>query len=80
MNVPFARISCALALWWSAGSLVAAPSISADAVEKWNALGASGAPRNAETPSRFSVDHAGHRVVYNFQAPGIAIMPLADAR
>jgi hypothetical protein len=37
-------------------------------------------PADAEAPSKFSVDHAAHAVAYNFQAPGMAIVPLADGR
>ena len=58
----------------------AASYMEAATVEKWNAAGAIGRVKNTEGPSRLSVDHQAHRIVYNFQAPGIAIVPLADGR
>lgn len=56
------------------------PQVPAAVVEKWNAFGAAGRPANAELPGVFSIDHAAHRIAYNFQAPGIAVVPLADGR
>jgi hypothetical protein len=49
-------------------------------VEKWNATGVVGRPENAEAAGRFSVELEAHRVAHNFQAPGIAVVPLADGR
>ena len=84
MNAPFALrftapvlIACCMV---AIPARAAEPRVHADAVEKWNAAGAGGRPKNAEAAGKFSVDHEGHRIAYNFQAPGIAIVPLADGR
>ena len=55
---------------------VAGPRVSSDVVEKWNSAGVAGRPANAEAPGRFSVDHEAHHIAYNFQAPGIAVVPM----
>jgi hypothetical protein len=54
--------------------------LSVEAVLELNAYGVSGRPDDAEAPSAFSVDHAAHAIAYDCQAPGIAIVPLADGR
>ena len=87
MNSAFALRLSALVLFacWiplpSAGQAIpAGPRVTAEAVEKWNAADPVGRPKNAEAAGRFSVDHEAHRIAYNFQAPGIAMVPLADGR
>src|SRR5438128_1419716 len=52
----------------------------AEAVRSLNAQPMSNRPKDAEAPSKFSVDHATHAAAYNFQAPGIVIVPLPDGR
>jgi hypothetical protein len=52
----------------------------AEAVQRFNALPIANRPDDAEAPSRFSIDRAAHAIAFNFQAPGIAIVPLADGR
>lgn len=73
-------ISISLALAWlmslGGAHCCLAQSSTADLVGKWNALGALNRPDNAEAPGVYSVDHQRHRIAYNFQAPGIAIVPL----
>lgn len=56
------------------------PQVPAEVIEKRNAAGAINRPTNAEAPGRYSADHEAHRVAYNFQAPGIAILPLPGGR
>jgi hypothetical protein len=74
-----------LAVWWGATladvhGATPGPRVPAEVVEKWNAAGVVGRPQDAEVPSQFSVEHETHRVAYNFQAPGIAVVPLPDGR
>lgn len=57
-----------------------AASIPAEAVNSLNSQGVIHRPADAEAPGRFSVDHATHAGAFNFQAPGIAVAPLADGR
>lgn len=56
----------------------AEPQVPAALVEKWNEQGAASKPDNAEAPGRYSTDHEAHGKAYNFQAPGIAVVPLAE--
>jgi hypothetical protein len=56
------------------------PQVPAALVEKWNAAGVVGRPENAEAPGKYSVDHEAHRIAYNFQAPGIAVVPMPEGR
>mgnify|MGYP000936424498 CR=1 FL=1 len=55
-----------------------APLIPAVLVKKWNATGVVGRPQNAEAPGIYSLDHEAHRIACNFQAPGIAVVPMPD--
>jgi hypothetical protein len=55
-------------------------SITAEAIHALNSQAAANRPPDAEAPGKFSVDHATHAVAYNFQAPGIAVVPLPDSR
>ncbi len=88
MNLTFFFRLLALALsvsWVCIGSSMAQTSaaaarVSSEVMDKWNALGAVHRPTNAEAPSWFSVDHEAHRIAYNFQAPGVAVVPLPDGR
>ena len=57
-----------------------APSISAESIRLLNEQVVPHRPENAEAPGKFSIDHAAHAVAYNFQAPGIAVVPLEDGR
>ena len=59
---------------------MASLTLSEEAVRTLNAQPAINRPKNAEAPSRFSADHAAHAAAYGFQAPGIAVVPLADGR
>jgi hypothetical protein len=52
------------------------PSVSPQAVKALNAEPVAGRPTDAEAPGRLSVDHGRHAEPYNFQAPGIAVLPL----
>jgi hypothetical protein len=52
----------------------------AEAVRTLNAQPAVNRPEDAEASGKFSVDHAVHAAAYNFQAPGIAVVPLPDGR
>lgn len=52
--------------------------LSAEAAAALNAQPVVGQPDDAEAPSKLSVDHAAHAIAYNFQAPGIAIVPKRD--
>lgn len=56
------------------------PGVPAEAIRALNVQGAAGQPENAEAPGRFSINYATNAVAYNFQAPGIAVVPLADGR
>lgn len=83
---PVRLLAVALAVSWAgsvssaAQSRIPGPGVPAEVVEKWNALGAVHRPTNAEAPGRFSVDHEAHRIACNFQAPGIAVVPLPEGR
>jgi hypothetical protein len=55
-------------------------SIPAEAIHALNSQAAANRPADAEASGKFSVDHATHAVAYNFQAPGIAVVPLPDSR
>ena len=74
----------ALAILWAGTGSTAAqtsgsgPRVPNAVVDKWNALGTVQRPANAEAPGRYSVAHETHAVAYNFQAPGIAVVPLPD--
>ncbi|MBI3882595.1 MAG: exo-alpha-sialidase [Verrucomicrobia bacterium] len=74
-----------VALWIGTGPSTAetggsGPRVLPEVVERWNSMGVVQRPANAEAASRYSVDHEAHRIAYNFQAPGIAAVPLPDGR
>lgn len=50
--------------------------VSAAVTDRWNGVGADNRPANAEAPGRYSVDAESLRIASNFQAPGIAIVPM----
>ena len=52
----------------------------AEDVLSLNAVPEINRPSDAEAPSQFSVDHEAHRIACNFQAPGIAVVPLVNGR
>jgi hypothetical protein len=79
LSIPFLQWVAVLSACWCGSVAVAEEAqVPAALVEKWNVLGAAHRPANAEAPGRFSVDHEAHRIVYNFQAPGIAVAPMPE--